>query len=52
MTEARTTNEDRLEYLRLFRGCLDAARSEGDDLDDVIRKLDRAIAKREKEMKQ
>jgi hypothetical protein len=49
MSEVRTTNADRLDYLRLFRGSLDAHRARGDDLDDVIRSLDRAIATREKE---
>lgn len=45
----RTTNTERLDYLRLFLGALEAHRAQGDDLDDVIRRLERAIAKREKE---
>lgn len=46
---AKTTETDRLEYLRLFKGALEAHRAQGDDIDDVIRRLDRVIAKREKE---
>ena len=40
MTMARTTNTDRLEYLRLFRGVLDAHRAQGDDLSDVIKQTE------------
>jgi Flp pilus assembly protein TadB len=47
---AKTTDTDRLDYLRLFKGALEAHRAQGDDIDDVIRRLDRVIAKREKEM--
>jgi Flp pilus assembly protein TadB len=47
---ARTTDGERLEYLRLFKGALEAHRAQGDDLDDVIRRLDRVIAKREKKV--
>ena len=49
MTMARTTNTDRLDYLRLFRGVLDAHRAQGDDLSDVIRILDKAITRRERQ---
>jgi hypothetical protein len=48
----RTTDTDRLEYLRLFKGCLQAYLAEGKDIEDAIKDLDRAIARREKEMKQ
>jgi len=48
----RTTDTDRLEYLRLFKGSLEAHRAQGDDIDDVIRRLERVIAKKEKEMAQ
>lgn len=48
----RTTDTDRLDYLRLFKGALEAHRAQGDDIDDVIRRLDRVIAKREKELQQ
>lgn len=47
---AKTTDTDRLEYLRLFKGALEAHRAQGDDIEDVIRRLDRVIAKKEKEM--
>lgn len=46
---AKTTDTDRLDYLRLFKGALEAHRAQGDDIDDVIRRLDRVIAKRERE---
>ena len=49
---AKTTDTDRLDYLRLFRGALEAHRAQGDDLDDVIRRLDRVIAKKEQETAQ
>lgn len=52
MGECRTTDTDRLEYLRLFKGALEAHRAQGDDLDDVIKRLDRVIAKKEKELAQ
>lgn len=47
---AKTTDTDRLDYLRLFKGALEAHRAQGDDIDDVIRRLDRVIAKKEKEL--
>jgi hypothetical protein len=46
---ARTTNTDRLEYLRLFLGCLEANVAIGNDIEDVVKDLRKAIAKREKE---
>ena len=52
MTMAKTTETDRLDYLRLFRGSLQAHQAQGDDLADVIRRLDQVIAKREKEISQ
>jgi hypothetical protein len=47
---ARTTDTDRLDYLRLFKGVLDAHQAQGDDIGDVIRRLERVIAKKEKEL--
>ena len=52
MNTPRTTDADRLDYLRLFRGVLDAHRAQGDDIDDDIRRLDRVIAKREREVRE
>jgi hypothetical protein len=48
----RTTDTDRLEYLRLFLGSLEAHLAQGDDLEDMIKKLRKVVAKKEKEMAQ
>lgn len=48
----RTTNGERLEYLRLFLGCLEANRAIGNDIDDVIADLRKTITKREREAAQ
>jgi len=47
---AKTTDTDRLDYLRRFKGALEAHRAQGDDIDDVIERLEKVIAKREKEL--
>lgn len=52
MTTARTTDTDRLEYLRLFLSCLEANVAIGNDIEDVIKETRKVIAKREKEMGQ
>ncbi len=49
MTNTRTTNTDRLDFLRLFKGCLEANLAEGKDIEDVIKDLNRAIARRERQ---
>jgi len=49
---ARTTEKDILENQRLLLVSLYAHRAKGDDIDDVIRRLERVIAKKEKEMAQ
>jgi Flp pilus assembly protein TadB len=46
---ARTTNTDRLEFLRLFKGCLEANLSIGNDIEDVIKELNKAIRRRERQ---
>jgi Flp pilus assembly protein TadB len=48
----RTTTTDRLDYLRLFLGCLEANVAMGHDINHVITDLRRAIRKREKEAEQ
>lgn len=48
MTEPRTTNADRLEFLRLWRECLEAHVARGNNIEDVINELNRAIARRER----
>jgi Flp pilus assembly protein TadB len=49
---ARTTEKDVLKDQRLLLVALYAHRAQGDDIDDVIRRLERVIAKKEKEMAQ
>lgn len=46
----RTTNTERLEYLRLMLGCLEANVAIGRNIHQVIAELREAVAKREKEM--
>jgi hypothetical protein len=46
---ARTTNTDRLEFLRLFKGCLEANVAIGNDIEDVIKELNKAIRRRERQ---
>jgi len=46
--ESRTTNADRLEFLRLWKDCLEAHVALGNDIEDVIRELNRAIRRRER----
>lgn len=48
MFEPRTTNADRLEFLRLWKDCLEAHLAKGNDIEDVIKELNRAIARRER----
>ena len=50
MIMAKTTEIDRLDYLRLFLGALEAHRADGENLDDVIRRLRRVVAKKEREV--
>jgi hypothetical protein len=49
---AKTTEQDILENQRLLLVSLYAHRARGDDIDDVIRRLERVIAKKEKELAQ
>lgn len=49
MTQTRTTDTDRLDYLRFFLISLQAHRAAGDDLDDVIHRLERTVAKKERQ---
>lgn len=49
---ARTTEKDVLESQRLLLVSLYAHRAQGDDIDDVIRRLERVISKKEKEIGQ
>ena len=50
MTTARTTDTDRLKYLRMMLGCLEANVAIGNDIEDVIKETRKVVAKREKEM--
>lgn len=48
MTDSRTANTDRLEFLKWMRDCLEANLATGRDIEDMIKDCNRAISRRER----